>query len=268
MYILLIVLFLLLYAYLHVRRRVPILMYHRIATIPGDRNALPLEKFKDQMAYLKQKDFHTITMDTLENYYLHHTPLPKKPIVITFDDAYTDTYTTALPVLKEYGHVGNVFSIGNWQGTDNTWEHFGKERTTTMTPDELLLWEKEGNYAGPHTMDHPFLTTCDDQRLMEELEGSRLAMESLTGSPKTCICYPYGDLDRRVTESAKRAGYHLGLGIFYNLPLWTEDRLALPRVPIPARQPMWEYKLKVSSIHLLFIALRQWERKIKKILRK
>lgn len=256
------------FVWLHVRRRVPILMYHRIATVPGDRNSLPPEKFTEQMAYLKRKNFHTITMDQLEAYYYDHAPLPKNPIVLTFDDAYTDTYTTALPILKRYGHVGNVFSISNWQGTVNTWEHFGKKLTTTMTKDELLSWEKEGNYAGPHTMDHPFLTKCDDERLMKELKDSRLAMEGLTGKSKTCICYPYGDIDRRVTKAASHVGYRLGLGIFYNLPLWTEDRLALPRVPIPARQPMWEFKLKVSSIHLLFIAMRQWERKIKKIIRK
>ena len=40
---------LLAYIYYHFRKRVPILMYHRIATVKGDRNSLPVEKFEEQM---------------------------------------------------------------------------------------------------------------------------------------------------------------------------------------------------------------------------
>ena len=53
---------LLAYIYYHFRKRVPILMYHRIATVKGDRNSLPVEKFEEQMQYLEEKGFHSITM--------------------------------------------------------------------------------------------------------------------------------------------------------------------------------------------------------------
>ena len=79
---------------------------------------------------------------------------------------------------------------------------------------------------------------------------------------------PYGDFDRKVMQEAEKCGYKLGLAIFYDVPLWTQDLLALPRIPIPARQPMWEFKLKVSRIHLIFIWLRQLERRFKKTFRK
>lgn len=77
-----------------------------------------------------------------------------------------------------------------------------------------------------------------------------------------------GDFNEEVIEEAKKCGYRLGLGIFYGVPLWKQNPLALPRIPIPARQPMWEFKLKVSSIHLLFVWLRQMERTVKKKVRK
>ena len=73
---------------------------------------------------------------------------------------------------------------------------------------------------------------------------------------------------RTVMQEAEKCGYKLGLAIFYDVPLWTQDLLALPRIPIPARQPMWEFKLKVSRIHLIFIWLRQLERRFKKTFRK
>ena len=53
LYVSIIILSALLYTYYHFRDRVPILMYHRIASVPGDRNALPEEKFEAQMRYLE-----------------------------------------------------------------------------------------------------------------------------------------------------------------------------------------------------------------------
>lgn len=43
-----------------------------------------------------------------------------------------------------------------------------------------------------------------------------------------CLCYPYGDFDRKVMQEAEKCGYKLGLAIFYDVPLWTQDLLALP----------------------------------------
>ncbi len=259
---------LLAYIYYHFRKRVPILMYHRIATVKGDRNSLPVEKFEEQMQYLEEKGFHSITMEQLESHILHGSPLPDKPIVLTFDDGYKDNVETALPILKKYHQIGNVFSIANWRGKENKWENFGKELTVTMNDEELLQWQREGNYIGSHTMDHPFLSECEPLRLRDELAQSKEVFDALTEKDVSCICYPYGDFNEEVIEEAKKCGYRLGLGIFYGVPLLKQNPLALPRIPIPARQPMWEFKLKVSSIHLLFVWLRQMERTVKKKARK
>lgn len=137
-----------------------------------------------------------------------------------------------------------------------------------MNESELALWRDEGHYVGSHTMDHPFLSRCDADRLHDELSESKRFFEKLNGKPVECLCYPYGDFDRKVMQEAEKCGYKLGLAIFYDVPLWTQDLLALPRIPIPARQPMWEFKLKVSRIHLIFIWLRQLERRFKKTFRK
>ena len=90
------------------------------------------------MQYLEEKGFHSITMEQLESHILHGSPLPDKPIVLTFDDGYKDNVETALPILKKYHQIGNVFSIANWRGKENKWENFGKELTVTMNDEELL----------------------------------------------------------------------------------------------------------------------------------
>ena len=59
--LLLIILCIFFIIYLKFKNYVPILMYHRIANIPGDRNALPKEKFAEQLEYLSTHNYHTIT---------------------------------------------------------------------------------------------------------------------------------------------------------------------------------------------------------------
>ena len=191
LYVSIIIFSALLYTYYHFYDRVPILMYHRIASVPGDRNALPGEKFEEQMRYLEENGFHSITVEELQAHFLHGKRLPKKPVVLTFDDGYEDNFSAALPILKKYRHVGNVFPIANWIGRENKWENFGKAPTRTMDERELALWQNEGHYVGSHTMDHPFLSRCGTDRLHDELSESKRFFEKLNGKPVECICYPY-----------------------------------------------------------------------------
>ena len=57
----------------------------------------------------------------------------------------------------------------------------------------------------------------------------------------------------------------MAFAIFENVPLWHINLFALPRIPIPSHQKMWEFKLKVSSIHIIFVAMRKWERQFKQL---
>ena len=267
MYYILIILLALAFFYLKYSNYVPILMYHRIDHAQGDRNTLSPEKFAQQMDYLSKHGYHTITMEQLQDYYINKKVLPSKPVVLTFDDGYKDNLTKALPILQKYDFIGNVFPIFNWLGKENRWENFGKPITTTMEAQELLKWQAAGNYIGSHTCEHPSLSNISYQELQQELADSKAQLEALTGREITCICYPYGNFNTAVMEQAKSCGYKLGLAIFDNVPLGSLNLLALPRIPIPSGQKMWEFKLKVSKFHMIFVILRQLERNTKKLFR-
>lgn len=91
------------------KQGIPVLMYHMIGDVP-DNDAVLLEShFREQMKFLKDNDFHPITMDQLYDYMVHDKPVPVRPVVLTFDDGYPDTYSIVMPVLKEYGFAGTVF---------------------------------------------------------------------------------------------------------------------------------------------------------------
>ncbi len=247
---------------------IPILMYHRIAAIRGDRNCLPPDKFDWQLYYLKTHGYTTITLPILLEYYRSGRPLPTKPVLLTFDDGYRDNFTTALPLLQKYDMSAVVFVIGNWIGKKNDWENLGKSAATTMTLDDLRAWQENGMEIASHTMDHPFLNVCDEKRQLQELANSKKLLEETFHKPVDFVCYPYGKFNATTVAMAKKAGYEGAFAIFEHVPLWKTDRFALPRVPIPSNQKKWEFKLKIGPLFPLFIALRQAERYFKKCIKK
>lgn len=242
-------------------------MYHRIADVPGDRNSLPPEKFEQQLQYLHSKGYTSINMEQLYAHYVLGEKLPPKSIVLTFDDGYADNLYSAMPVMKKYNMIGNVFVITNWIGKENKWENFGKQLTRTMNEQELLEWKGAGNYIGSHTCNHPKLANCNPKDLKEELRNSKTSLETFLRSDIISICYPYGSFNSDVIKIASECNYKIGLAIFNEVPLLRFNLLALPRIPIPSGQKMWEFKLKVSKIHIIFIMLRQLERRLKKLFR-
>ena len=109
--------------YVKFSNKIPILMYHRIANVPGDRNSLPPEKFEQQLQYLHSKGYTSINMDQLYAHYVLGEKLPPKSVVLTFDDGYADNLYTAMPIMQKYNMIGNVFVIANWIGKENKWEN-------------------------------------------------------------------------------------------------------------------------------------------------
>lgn len=247
---------------------IPILMYHRIADIPNDRNSLPLNKFIEQLDYLYSNNFKTITTKQLYDYYINNLPLPTKSILLTFDDGYEDNFTNALPYLKKYNMNAIVFPISTWIGKKNNWEQFGKEETCTMSIQQLKFWLESGLEIGAHSMTHPFLSACTPANLHSEIFDCKEDLEQILKTPITTFCYPYGNFNKNVIDKVSKAKYQCAFAIFENAPIDKLNILSLPRIGISSRQSLLEFKLKVSKIHILFIILRKFERYFKKYLNK
>jgi peptidoglycan/xylan/chitin deacetylase (PgdA/CDA1 family) len=74
-----------------------------------------LEGFEDyfvlQLSWLRRHGFESISLPTLGRFVnREETPVPDRPIVITFDDGTIENYTVVYPLLKEYGFSGTVFA--------------------------------------------------------------------------------------------------------------------------------------------------------------
>lgn len=254
--------------YRHFAKRVPILMYHRIAVIPGDRNALAPDKFKQQLAYLASHGYHTVSLHDLYEYYTAGKALPPKPVVLTFDDGYEDNFSVAAPLLTAHNMKATVFPIAGWVGRPNQWENFGKAPTTTMNWEQLRAWLDSGMEIGSHTVSHPFLSRLSAEDVQAELTESKKALLERLNIDTAFLCYPYGSYSAQVVSAAREAGYKGALAIYDQAPLWKLDLYALPRIPVSSRQPLWEFAIKVSWLHFVLLVLRKAEKNAKRLFKK
>ncbi|MEA2626482.1 MAG: hypothetical protein QOD06_2527 [Candidatus Binatota bacterium] len=87
---------------------VPVLLYHGISDTGRD-GAIPVAKFRDQLQALGRAGYQSITLRDLIDFLEGGTGLPKKPVLITFDDARADSFRFADPVLQETGFRAEMF---------------------------------------------------------------------------------------------------------------------------------------------------------------
>jgi len=101
--------------------RIPVITYHRIVSDWEKRKsqyrynliALPKSKFKIQMKYLKKKGYKTLNCTELYLWYQGKIKLPKKSVLITFDDGTIGQEKYAMPILNKLDMKGTSFIIGN-----------------------------------------------------------------------------------------------------------------------------------------------------------
>ncbi|WP_425060766.1 Poly-beta-1,6-N-acetyl-D-glucosamine N-deacetylase [Sporomusa carbonis] len=200
---------------------IPVLNYHKIDSFYHSLS-IPPEEFEEQMAYLHENGFHTITPDDLMSYLNHGKQLPEKPILITFDDGYQDNYTNAYPIMKKYGFTATIFLVTSLVGHDGRF----------MTWDQVRQMKKDGFIFGSHTVSHAPLTKLTREQVMDELVNSRKEIEHQLGTRPRYFAYPTGAYNRQIEEMVKQAGYKAAFTIRYGQAGTESNPYALERIPI------------------------------------
>jgi len=185
---------------------VPILLYHHIGEDGvGNRYYVSTSAFQEQMRWLYEHHYQTITISQLADLILYGGEMPLRPVVITFDDGDADMVENALPVLQKYGFVATSYVIARWIDAP----HF-------ITSDQVLQLSKAGWEIGSHSMSHVDLTQ-NEGNLEYEVRDSLLRLNQNYGLAVKSFAYPFGMINANVVNFTARAGYAaaVGLGISY-----------------------------------------------------
>jgi peptidoglycan/xylan/chitin deacetylase (PgdA/CDA1 family) len=206
------------------RMAVPILMYHVISKAPvGVPNAqlwVDRHVFADELRALRAAKFQAVTLQQVYDAWKHGGPLPKHPIVVSFDDGYLSHYTHAKPVLRALG----------WPGVLNL--HVDVIGPGGLTSKQIRSLIAAGWEVDSHTLTHPDLTTLDDRALKRELVDSRRELRKRFGVRADFLAYPAGRYDARVEAAARAAGYKAATTVDEGMARGRDDLFALKRVRV------------------------------------
>jgi peptidoglycan/xylan/chitin deacetylase (PgdA/CDA1 family) len=183
--------------------RVPVFYYHYIGNNPNpadkvrDSLSISPDKFEEQMKFVAEGGYNTISYDTLYAALKGNGTLPTKPVILTFDDGYIDFYVNAFPILRKFNLHATVFvSTGLMdQGYYLQWSQI-KEMDATG----LISFQA-------HTVHHPSLIALPLEQAVGEITTSKQVLEQQLGKPVNFMAYPYGTSNPRLWEEVKKAGF-------------------------------------------------------------
>lgn len=173
-----------------VPKGIPVLMYHKIGPDKDNDAVISEELFKKQMKLLKEEGFHPISMQQLYDYVTKGTPVPVKPVVLTFDDGYADTYSIVFPVLKEYGFDATFFVNPGDVGQRMTWA-------------QLKEMKEAGYTIANHGYQHIHMKELTNAQQVENIQKGQEALKDKLGISNVWFCYPYGSFNTYSEEACK-----------------------------------------------------------------
>ena len=207
--------------------KVTILLYHNPKA----------ELFKRHVEYLI-KHYNLIPLDRLVAgiYNKDWSGIPPKSLVITIDDGFKDNYNL-LEICKEYNVYPTIYLCSHMVNTNRSFwfkTGFNDIQRLKKYDNNILLkvlrdkmqYEPRKEYASrqalnfeelremmpyvdfqSHSRFHPVLTTCEDKECLEEIKGSKEALEALLNNKIEHFAYPNGDYGNREIEFLKKCGY-------------------------------------------------------------
>lgn len=202
---------------------VPVLLYHHINHHDGDTVTVTPEVFAGQMAFLKDSGYTALSVAELLDHITGKCPAPQKAMLLTFDDGWLDNYLFAYPVLMKYLFRATFFLVTGRVTAVKVTAHpsqvpcheeakrllrSGVAGRVVMGWDLVRKLRSEGLLEFySHTVSHRRCSTLDDAELAAELSISKAVLEAELGRVCDCLCWPYGDFDKRTVAAAETAGY-------------------------------------------------------------
>ncbi|AAK78416.1 peptidoglycan/xylan/chitin deacetylase (PgdA/CDA1 family) [Clostridium acetobutylicum] len=183
---------------LNVSNKIPVLMYHDINN-DKNMNLMKIDKksFEEQMKYLKDNNYNTLTIDQFYDSIINGKKVPKKSVLITFDDGYEDHYKNAYPVLKKYNLHATMFIITDYLD----------KGTLYLKSNELKEMSDNGIDIESHTTNHPYLDKLTYEEQLKTLQNSKSKLEDICKKSVRFVAYPYGAYNTNTIKADKKLGY-------------------------------------------------------------
>jgi peptidoglycan/xylan/chitin deacetylase (PgdA/CDA1 family) len=183
---------------------VPILVYHNVAAQAKGRMVLAARSFEQQMRYLKAEGYRVVSMAEFVEFVQLRGQLPRKSVVLTFDDGYRAFLEHAYPILKELAFTATLFVYTDYVGAGRN----------ALSWEELRRLGAEGFDIQAHSKTHTDLRRAPGEtdpqfsrRMQAELADPQRLFQRYLGRTSQILAYPYGRVDDDVVKKVREVGY-------------------------------------------------------------
>lgn len=199
---------------------IPVLMYHHV--LPKDGFICSsVENFTNQMTYLQENGYHTLSSEEFYKYKKGEFKAPKKSVLITFDDGWRDNIIYAYPILKKLELKATIFLVTNWIDKASEVEekftpfyHNACKKAIVSNPNSVVMsWDDV--YKSLDVFDfHSHTATHRDfyfEKLswQEDLYKSKQTLKERLSIEDKHLCWPRGNFDTTLIQLAQDIGYEI-----------------------------------------------------------
>ena len=219
----------------HKEGLIPILMYHRVHPDGASTEGLEpgmfvrASTFERHVRWLRQR-FELVTLSEAVDAARGRDR--GRVAVLTFDDGWRDNLTHAWPVLQRHGARATIFLVTDWvRGRSAPGEAF-------LSPEEVRFLAGNRIELGAHTASHPKLDQISAERIEFEMQASKAAVSSWTGSRCRTFAYPFGRFGEVAVEAA---GRHFDASVVVGGGWWPggEPMARVPRISVHDDVARW-----------------------------
>lgn len=211
-------------------KRLPVIEYHETSfTMSGNRVRMREEWFLEQMEWLKDNGFGTLSSEELIEYVNGNFLPSERSVVLTFDigTAKFDEYNDVIvPALREFGFEALFFVLLNAITEDG--------EGNTISWDDLRDWQSEGVISvQSHGVYHPDYQLLNFNQMLWDAQTSFTKIEDEIGEAPKIFTFPFDSVpERNLNLLMQRAGYQLGVAgtrLERSVLPGDTDRYSLPR---------------------------------------
>ncbi|MCM3782987.1 polysaccharide deacetylase family protein [Neobacillus mesonae] len=220
-------------------QEVPVLMYHYIVPKelnrePGNKSVINAEDFEAGMDYLHNEGYYTPTLRELEQYVKGEITLPKKSVVITFDDGYENNLMYAYPILKKYNFNAAIFVIGSKVQKEN--DPFDPAKKSFLTLNQIEqssdVFEFHSHTYNLHYKGFPrcgsnYAAGLDTKLLKQDIEQMKQF-----GIDTPYFAYPYGEKSTQMMYFLREQGYRMAFSVRQGLVKPGDNLMKLNRLTV------------------------------------
>lgn len=218
-----------------------VLMYHKISEDGyNDYLTVPVKDLEKQFNYLLTEGYTPVLLSDLVNYVELGKALPRKPVLITFDDGYRDNFTVMYPLLKKYGIKANIFLVPSFI-QHNQFEQTALHSDYLHVNDIHTMDARIVEY-GLHSYDHKNFRTLSSGQIAQDIAKSRALLNVMNIEFQPCLAFPYGAFPKRNPVKLKELFYTLSANDMV-LAFRIGNRLN----PLPLKNPLLVQRLDIRG---------------------